>query len=167
MHIAIVGPTGCGKTTMINLLMRFYDVDQGDIKLEGTSIYKMDRHVNTFMPQLSGGKITPITLSNTRASYDSWSNIYSAEKEALDLAKKNFGIDSKNYDLNGDTYVDNVTFIFAGDEDQRGNALYAHKTDFGAGYTIDGKDVGCINVLMANTILQEDFYSTGEIAHGH
>jgi len=122
-------------------------------------------HVNTFMPQLSGGKITPITLSNTRASYDSWSNIYSAEKEALDLAKKNFGIDSKNYDLNGDTYVDNVTFIFAGDEDQRGNALYAHKTDFGAGYTIDGKDVGCINVLMANTILQEDFYSTGEIAH--
>jgi ABC-type multidrug transport system, ATPase and permease components len=44
MHIAIVGPTGCGKTTMINLLMRFYDVDQGDIKLEGTSIYKMDRH---------------------------------------------------------------------------------------------------------------------------
>ena len=44
MHIAIVGPTGCGKTTMINLLMRFYDVDQGDIKLEGTSIYEMDRH---------------------------------------------------------------------------------------------------------------------------
>lgn len=44
MHIAIVGPTGCGKTTMINLLMRFYDVDQGDIKLEGTSIYQMERH---------------------------------------------------------------------------------------------------------------------------
>ena len=44
MHIAVVGPTGCGKTTMINLLMRFYDADAGDIRMEGTSIYKMDRH---------------------------------------------------------------------------------------------------------------------------
>jgi ATP-binding cassette subfamily B protein len=44
MHVAIVGPTGCGKTTMINLLMRFYDADAGDIKLDGTSIYSMDRH---------------------------------------------------------------------------------------------------------------------------
>ncbi|MCH3962083.1 MAG: ABC transporter ATP-binding protein/permease [Solobacterium sp.] len=44
MHVAIVGPTGCGKTTLINLLMRFYDADQGDIQLDGTSIYQMDRH---------------------------------------------------------------------------------------------------------------------------
>ena len=44
MHVAIVGPTGCGKTTMINLLMRFYDAASGDIKLDGTSIYQMDRH---------------------------------------------------------------------------------------------------------------------------
>lgn len=42
--IAIVGPTGCGKTTMINLLMRFYDVNKGDIRVEDTSIYRMTRH---------------------------------------------------------------------------------------------------------------------------
>ena len=42
-RIAIVGPTGCGKTTFINLLMRFYDVTGGDIKIDGTSIYDMKR----------------------------------------------------------------------------------------------------------------------------
>ncbi|MBQ5960292.1 MAG: ABC transporter ATP-binding protein [Firmicutes bacterium] len=44
MRIAIVGPTGCGKTTMINLLMRFYDADSGSIKVDGRSIYEMSRH---------------------------------------------------------------------------------------------------------------------------
>ena len=42
-RIAIVGPTGCGKTTLINLLMRFYDVDKGSIKIDGKSIYSMSR----------------------------------------------------------------------------------------------------------------------------
>ena len=42
--IAIVGPTGCGKTTLINLLMRFYDVNSGDIRVEDTSIYDMTRN---------------------------------------------------------------------------------------------------------------------------
>ncbi|MBQ9085839.1 MAG: ABC transporter ATP-binding protein [Clostridia bacterium] len=37
-HIAIVGPTGCGKTTLINLLMRFYDVNEGSISLDGEDI---------------------------------------------------------------------------------------------------------------------------------
>ncbi len=42
-RIAIVGPTGCGKTTFINLLMRFYDVTKGDIRIDGRSIYDMKR----------------------------------------------------------------------------------------------------------------------------
>lgn len=42
-RIAIVGPTGCGKTTMINLLMRFYDVDKGQIVVSGHPIREMTR----------------------------------------------------------------------------------------------------------------------------
>ncbi|MDO5301127.1 MAG: ABC transporter ATP-binding protein [Tissierellia bacterium] len=41
--IAIVGPTGAGKTTLINLLLRFYDVDEGAIKIDGVDIRNMDR----------------------------------------------------------------------------------------------------------------------------
>ncbi len=42
--IAIVGPTGCGKTTLINLLMRFYDVNEGTITLDQTEIRDITRH---------------------------------------------------------------------------------------------------------------------------
>lgn len=48
MTVAIVGPTGCGKTTLINLLMRFYDADRGDITLDKESIY------NITLPSLRG-----------------------------------------------------------------------------------------------------------------
>lgn len=43
-RIAIVGPTGCGKTTLINLLMRFYDVDKGSISVDQTDIRDITRH---------------------------------------------------------------------------------------------------------------------------
>ena len=43
LRIAIVGPTGCGKTTLINLLMRFYDVNSGSIKVSGTDIRDVTR----------------------------------------------------------------------------------------------------------------------------
>lgn len=42
-RVAIVGPTGCGKTTLINLLMRFYDVNSGTIRVSGTPINEMTR----------------------------------------------------------------------------------------------------------------------------
>lgn len=44
MRVAIVGPTGCGKTTFINLLMRFYDVDGGEIRVDGKEIRTLSRH---------------------------------------------------------------------------------------------------------------------------
>lgn len=44
MRIAIVGPTGCGKTTFINLLMRFYDTDGGSIRVDGKEIQTLSRH---------------------------------------------------------------------------------------------------------------------------
>ena len=43
-RVAIVGPTGCGKTTLINLLMRFYDVQNGSIAVDGTDIRDYTRH---------------------------------------------------------------------------------------------------------------------------
>ncbi len=44
MRIAVVGPTGCGKTTLINLLMRFYDADSGSIRIDGQSVNDISRH---------------------------------------------------------------------------------------------------------------------------
>lgn len=43
MHVAIVGPTGCGKTTLINLLMRFYDVNEGEISIDSQKITEVTR----------------------------------------------------------------------------------------------------------------------------
>ena len=122
-------------------------------------------HVNTLMPQLNNGVIQPIVLSGPRANYDDWSTIGTAQTEAMNIAVQNYGLSSLNLDQNSDGTVDNVTFIFAGGEDTRGNAFYAHKNNFDGSYQINNQYVGCINVLMADTIFGDDSVSTGEIAH--
>lgn len=48
-RIALVGPTGCGKTTMINLLMRFYDTDEGEIRVDGVPSQKIARDALCFL----------------------------------------------------------------------------------------------------------------------
>jgi len=57
-RIAIVGPTGCGKTTLINLLMRFYDVNGGSIKVSGTDIRDVTRaSLRGCDPRLPAGQL--------------------------------------------------------------------------------------------------------------
>lgn len=86
-HIAIVGPTGCGKTTLINLLMRFYDVKQGSILMDGKDIRGISRHAlrktygmvlqDTWLHE--GTVLENIGFGNPQVSYE---EIVSAAKAA-------------------------------------------------------------------------------------
>jgi M6 family metalloprotease-like protein len=120
--------------------------------------------VNTYMPQLKNGKIAPIILPKIRSYYDGTGE-YTTLKDAITEANK---IVSNNQELNlyGDDSIDNVTFIFAGEEGERDSAFYAHKDYYLGSDTINGTKVGMYNVLMADTIFgRYSILSTGEIAH--
>lgn len=87
MRVAIVGPTGCGKTTLINLLMRFYDVQGGQIIIDGTPVQQIGRKAlrKNFGMVLQdtwlkcGSILENIRMGNSGASYD---EVVAAAKKA-------------------------------------------------------------------------------------
>ena len=85
MRVAIVGPTGCGKTTLINLLMRFYDVNEGDILIDNKSIYEITRH----SLRESFGMVLQETWlqSGTIADNIKFGNVDATDEEVISAAK--------------------------------------------------------------------------------
>lgn len=84
--IAIVGPTGCGKTTLINLLMRFYDVDEGAIRMEGEDI----RHITRESLRENYGMVLQETWlkSATIAENIAYGNPEATREEIIHAAKE-------------------------------------------------------------------------------
>ena len=84
--IAIVGPTGCGKTTLINLLMRFYDVDEGVIRMEGEDI----RHITRDSLRENYGMVLQETWlkSATIAENIAYGNPQDTREEIIHAAKE-------------------------------------------------------------------------------
>ena len=85
-RVAIVGPTGCGKTTVINLLMRFYDVNSGSIEVEGTDI----RHITRKSLRTSYGMVLQETWlkSGTIRDNIAYGRPDSSEEEIIRAAKE-------------------------------------------------------------------------------
>jgi len=106
--VAIVGPTGAGKTTLVNLLMKFYKINDGDIKIDGTSINEIRRgNVSSIFSMvlqdawLFHGTIRQNLLYNIEVAKDK-------EQELLDQATAAVGIDHfiKTLPLGYDTILD-------------------------------------------------------------
>ncbi len=84
-RIAIVGPTGAGKTTMVNLLMRFYDVDEGAIRIDGVDIRDMRR---SDLRRLFGMVLQDTWLFNgTIKDNIAYGNIRASDEEIIETAK--------------------------------------------------------------------------------
>ena len=85
-RVAIVGPTGCGKTTIINLLMRFYDVDDGEITVDSTNVKKIKRSNlrRSFGMVLQDTWLRKATVKENIAI----ANPNATEEEIIDAAKR-------------------------------------------------------------------------------
>lgn len=115
--IAIVGPTGAGKTTLVNLLMRFYDVTSGDIIIDGTSTFKITKENlrNQF------GMVLQDTWIFEGTVYDNLVySIPNIDIETVEKACKRVGIDHFINSLpNGyDTVLDETTSLSEGQKQQ-------------------------------------------------
>ncbi|WP_295251174.1 ABC transporter ATP-binding protein [uncultured Catenibacterium sp.] len=84
--IAIVGPTGCGKTTLINLLMRFYDPQSGTISIDGINTQKMDR---SYLRSLYGMVLQDTWLfKGTIRDNIAYGSTHATDEQIIEAAKK-------------------------------------------------------------------------------
>ena len=84
--IAIVGPTGCGKTTLINLLMRFYDPQSGSISIDGINTQTMDR---SYLRSLYGMVLQDTWLfKGTIRDNIAYGSTHATDEEIIEAAKK-------------------------------------------------------------------------------
>ena len=85
MTVAIVGPTGCGKTTLINLLMRFYDADSGEILIDGTNVLDITR--NSLRKNIGMVLQDTWLKSGTISENIRLANPYASDDEVISAAK--------------------------------------------------------------------------------
>lgn len=83
--IAIVGPTGCGKTTLVNLLMRFYDIDQGEILVDGNNIRDIKK--NSLRKSFGMVLQDPWLFKGTIKENIAYGNPNATEEEIVEAAK--------------------------------------------------------------------------------
>ncbi|MBP7988691.1 ABC transporter ATP-binding protein, partial [Candidatus Microthrix sp.] len=86
--VAIVGPTGAGKTTLVNLLMRFYDIDSGTITIDGVDVSEMTRH----HLRASMGMVLQDTwlFGGTIRENIAYGNLEASEEEIMSAAKATY-----------------------------------------------------------------------------
>ena len=112
-HIAIVGPTGCGKTTLINLIMRFYDVNSGDILIDDKSIYSYSR--NSLRDNI--GMVLQDTWLFKGSVFENiaYAKEGATKEEVIEAAKRAYADDFINHlDKGYDTVIDDSDSISGG-----------------------------------------------------
>ncbi len=114
-HIAIVGPTGCGKTTLINLIMRFYDVDSGKIMIDDKNIYDYSR--SSLRNNI--GMVLQDTWLFKGSVYENiaYAKEGATKEEVIDACKRAYADDFINHlDKGYDTIIDDDDKISGGEK---------------------------------------------------